>query len=140
MIASAVRRRRGSWRLHRCGPAREALAAQHGRCARGRGSAAPGFTASCTTQGHGGCQCGSTRERAAVARRVGAALARVALLLCLCSAAAEARSWTAAALRARALLDDAGEGGTMASRELNWSYIWTCTSRNRKNIRSLKTL
>ena len=35
-----------------------------------------------------------------------------------CSAAAEARSWTAAALRARALLDDAGEGGAMASREL----------------------
>ena len=124
MIASAVRRRRGSWRLHRCGPAREALAAQHWRCARarGRGSAAPGFAASCTTQGHGGCQCGSTRERAAVARQVGAALARVAWLLCLCSAAAEARSWAAAAaLRARALLDDTGEGGTMASRELDWS-------------------
>ena len=71
--------------------------------------------------GHGGC--GSTRERAAVARRVGAALARVALLLCLCSAAAEASSWTAAALRARALLDDAGEVGAMASRKLDWSYI-----------------
>ena len=54
-------------------------------------------------------------------RRVGAALARVARLLCLCSAASEARSWAAAALRARALLDDAGEGGTMASRELDWS-------------------
>ena len=71
--------------------------------------------------GHGGC--GSTRERAAVARRNGAILARVARLLCLCFAAAEARSWTAAALRARALLDDAGEGGAMTSRELNWSYI-----------------
>ena len=30
---------------------------------------------------------------------------------------------TAAALRARALLDNAGEGGAMASRELDWSYI-----------------
>ena len=46
---------------------------------------APGLAASCTTPGHGGCD--STRERAAVARRVGAALARVAWLLCLCSAA-----------------------------------------------------
>ena len=58
-----------------------------------------------------------------VARRVGAAKASVARLLCLCFAAAQARSWTAAALRARALLDDAGEGGAMTSRELNWSYI-----------------
>ena len=58
-----------------------------------------------------------------VARRVGAAKASVARLLCLCSAAAEARSWTAAALCARALLDDAGKGGAMASRELDCSYI-----------------
>ena len=36
---------------------------------------------------------------------------------------AEARSWTAAALRARALLDETGEGGAMASRDLDWSYI-----------------
>ena len=84
------------------------------------GSAAPCFAASCTP-GHGGC--GSTREMAAVPRRVSVALARVAQLLCLCSAAAKARSWTAAALCARPLLDDAGDGGAMASRELDWSYI-----------------
>ena len=42
------------------------------------------------------------RERAAVVHSVGAAPTRVERLLCLCSAAAEARSWTAAALRARA--------------------------------------
>ena len=36
---------------------------------------------------------------------------------------AEARSWTAAALRARALLDETREGGAMASRDLDWSYI-----------------
>ena len=64
------------------------------------------------------------RERAVVARRNGATLARVARLLCQCSAAAKARSWTTASTaRARDLLDDASEGGAMASRELNWSYI-----------------
>ena len=78
--------------------------------ARGPGSAAPGFAASCTTPGHGGC-C-STCERATVARRIGAALARVALLLCLCSAApklaagllqhcAQGHCWTKPARAAR---------------------------------------
>ena len=121
MIASAVRRHRGSWRLHRCGAAREGL----------------GCTALAMREDPRPRQCSAwfrrqlhhTGPRRLPVRlyarkgRGGAALARVARLLCLCSAASEARSWAAAALRARALLDDAGEGGAMASRELDWSYI-----------------